>query len=76
MAERRSDGEVAMPADRLRHARLGHWAKVSSLTDLEYGVWTTYMLAADDFGVMRTDAVAFRAAHDALSGRPADEIAT
>ena len=64
-----------MPADRLLHARLGHSAKVARLTDLEYRVWTTYVLAADDFGVMRADAVAFQAAHDALGTRPAEEIA-
>ena len=63
-----------MPADRLLHARLGHSAKVSGLSDLEYRVWTTYVLAANDFGVMRAAAVAFQAAHDGLSGRPAKAV--
>ena len=64
-----------MPADRCFHARLGHSAKVSSLSDLADRVWTTYVLAADDFGVRRADAVACQAAHDARRERPAEEIA-
>ncbi len=64
-----------MPADRLLHARLGHSARVSRLSDLAFRVWTTYVLAADDFGVMRADTVAFQAAHDALRERPGEEVA-
>ena len=64
-----------MPASRVLHARLGHSARVSRLSDLAFRVWTTYVLAADDFGVMRADAVAFQAAHDALRERPAEEVA-
>ena len=37
-------------------------------------MWTTYVLAADDFGVMRAGAVAFQAAHDGLNGRPAKAV--
>ena len=64
-----------MPAQRVLNARLGHSAKVSRLSDLAFRVWTTYVLAADDFGVMRADAVAFQAACDALRERAAEEVA-
>ena len=63
-----------MPASRVLHARLGHSARVSRLSDLAFRVWTTYVLGADDFGVMRADAVAFQAAHDALRERPAEAV--
>ena len=69
------NGQVAMPASRVLHARLGHSARVSRLSDLAFRVWTTYVLGADDFGVMRADAVAFQATHDALRERPAEEVA-
>jgi hypothetical protein len=60
-----------MPADRMLHPRLGHSRKVNSLTDFEYRVWTQYLLSADDFGVLRGQAIAVQADHDALSRRPA-----
>jgi hypothetical protein len=44
-----------MPADRFLHKRAGHGERSGRLSHLEWRVWTVYMLAADDFGVMWCD---------------------
>lgn len=63
-----------MPDDRFLHRRAGHGSKVNLLTDLEYRVWTQYMLSADDFGVMRASAVTLQADNDHLANRPAKVV--
>lgn len=63
-----------MPDDRFFHKRLGHSAKVNSLTDFEFRVWVQYQLSADDCGVMRHAAVAVQADNDALAARPVKAV--
>src|SRR6187397_742097 len=58
-----------MPDDRFFHKCLGHSAKVNSLTDFEDLVWRSYVLAADDFGLMRFSGITLRADNDRLARR-------
>lgn len=64
-----------MPVDRLFHPRLGDSDKVGKLSELEFRVWFTYILAADDFGVLPMLASKIQAADRALSLRPAKVVA-
>src|SRR3990167_1136032 len=64
-----------MPADRFLHPRAGRSHKVTMLTDLEYRVWTQYLLSADDFGVMHATSVALQNDNLHLASRPAKVIA-
>lgn len=63
-----------MAGERFLHPECGHSDKVNLLTDLEYRVWTVYILTADDFGVMRMSAITVQAACDALSVKPSKVI--
>lgn len=58
-----------MPADRLFHRRAGHSRKVNGLTDFEFRVWWAYVMAADDFGILRHSHVELQSMCDALAAK-------
>lgn len=64
-----------MPDDRFIHKRAGHGERPNSLTSDEFRVWIQYQLSADDFGVMRADAVQLQADNDWLRRQSAAKVA-
>lgn len=63
-----------MPADRLFHPKLGHSEKIAQLSFFERVVWSTYVLAADDYGVLRKSATTIQAADEALDKEPKELV--
>lgn len=63
-----------MADSRILHRAAGDSEKVAALSDLEYRVWTQYVLAADDFGVMPASAIVIQAHNRNLRQRPTRAI--
>src|SRR5688572_21636096 len=63
-----------MADSRILHRAAGDSEKVSALSDLEYRVWTQYVLSADDFGVMPASAFIVQSSNRNLRQRPTKAI--
>lgn len=63
-----------MADSRILHRAAGDSEKVAALSDLEYRVWTQYILSADDFGVMPALAYVLQADNRSLRQRPTKTI--
>lgn len=64
-----------MPADRFFHRKAGHSRKVNGLTDFEFRVWWAYVMAADDFGILRHSHVELQSVCDALAAKKPQAVA-
>jgi len=58
-----------MADTRILHRAAGDSEKIAGLSDVEYRVWTQYILSADDFGVMPASAFVLQADNRALRAR-------
>lgn len=63
-----------MADSRILHRAAGDSEKVAALSDLEYRVWTQYLLSADDFGVMPATAFVLQAENRSFRKRPTKTI--
>lgn len=63
-----------MADSRILHRAAGDSEKVAALSDLEYRVWTQYLLSADDFGVMPASAFVVQGANRNMRQRPTRAI--
>lgn len=63
-----------MPVDRLLHPCIGDSEKIARLTDMEFRVWITYLLTADDFGVMPMLASKIQGAERTLGARRRQQV--
>lgn len=63
-----------MPVDRLLHPCIGDSEKIARLTDMEFRVWVTYLLAADDFGILPMLASKIQGAERTLGNRRKAQI--
>jgi hypothetical protein len=63
-----------MADSRILHRSAGDSEKIASLSDLEYRVWTQYVLSADDFGIMPASAFVLQADNRSMRQRPTKAI--
>lgn len=63
-----------MPDDRMLHSKMGHSEKIEALDNLAFRVWATYLIAADDCGIVRHSATSFQEANAFLDKQPRADI--